>query len=781
MMCADRSSGRHSVRLPLLARPMGVRAVATITASGMGAPPRSGGCGAAVSLASGQRRVTPGCHTRLPNVTTMSLFEDPNVGTIPEPTFSVTELSDADRQRPPGRVPRRGVGARRDPRPQPRPVGPRVLHPHRPRGRRLDRRDALGHQEGLGEQHPHPGRRHRADERRHRRADPGPARLVLAPRAAPAADDGDRPRLHARPARAGPGRAARPAAGGGPAAGATPRHAMPLAPLRVGLVTSEGSAAEADFLDELRRSGFAFRVLRVDSRVQGFDAPRSIASAIRMLATHPLDVLALVRGGGARTDLAAFDDEAVARAIAALPGAGAHRHRSRGRHLGRRRGGAHRGQDAHRVRPAARGAGRRAGRRARGPWAAIAERERAHGAAPRRAAAAARAPPGSRHPGRARRRRGSPRHRSPSARAGPPWPASIGPATGSTATAVASPARPAPTSAPPRCWSPPASAASPIAPHAPWPRPSGRSPRSRRGCARSTPIAPWPAAGRSPGAPTARSSAPPPTCGRAISSPPASPAATCALRCPTMSDEIGYADALAELEAILEEIEDDAVDVDVLAAKVKRGRRAPPHLPRPHHRRQGRGHADRRRARPRRGRRGLGPPTTRRTAGAYVRWPDALRLQDLTAEHDLVRDARRVAGRRSDRPVRVRVDVRSLRADLLGSHRTVHGGLDHARRARRRRPRGCASGCWSPATRTATRRCSRTWRRRSTSCRTAGSSSGIGAGWNQDESDALGIDLPALKERFDRFDEALEVITRLLSDEVSDFDGALLPAARGAL
>lgn len=34
--------------------------------------------------------------------------------------------------------------------------------------------------------------------------------------------------------------------------------------------------------------------------------------------------------------------------------------------------------------------------------------------------------------------------------------------------------------------------------------------------------------------------------------------------------DIGYADALAELEEILEEIEDDAVDVDVLAARVKR-------------------------------------------------------------------------------------------------------------------------------------------------------------------------------------------------------------------
>jgi exodeoxyribonuclease VII large subunit len=97
------------------------------------------------------------------------------------------------------------------------------------------------------------------------------------------------------------------------------RLAMPIAPLCIGLVTSEGSAAEADFVDELRRSGFAFRVLLADARVQGFDAPRSLASAIRMVATHPVDVLAVVRGGGARTDLAAFDDEAVARAIAACP------------------------------------------------------------------------------------------------------------------------------------------------------------------------------------------------------------------------------------------------------------------------------------------------------------------------------------------------------------------------------------------------------------------------------------------------------------------------------
>ncbi len=57
---------------------------------------------------------------------------------------------------------------------------------------------------------------------------------------------------------------------------------------------------------------------------------------------------------------------------------------------------------------------------------------------------------------------------------------------------------------------------------------------------------------------------------------------------------------------------------------------------------------------------------------------------------------------------------------------------------------------------------------------------GIGAAWNQQECDAYGIDLPPLKERFDRFDEALEVIHLLLTQEESDFDGRFykLTAAR---
>jgi F420-dependent oxidoreductase-like protein len=48
---------------------------------------------------------------------------------------------------------------------------------------------------------------------------------------------------------------------------------------------------------------------------------------------------------------------------------------------------------------------------------------------------------------------------------------------------------------------------------------------------------------------------------------------------------------------------------------------------------------------------------------------------------------------------------------------------------------------------------------------------GVGAGWNQQECDAYGITLPPLKERFDRFDEGVEALVLLLSQETSNFDG----------
>jgi F420-dependent oxidoreductase-like protein len=48
---------------------------------------------------------------------------------------------------------------------------------------------------------------------------------------------------------------------------------------------------------------------------------------------------------------------------------------------------------------------------------------------------------------------------------------------------------------------------------------------------------------------------------------------------------------------------------------------------------------------------------------------------------------------------------------------------------------------------------------------------GIGAGWNEEESGAYGIELGSIKERFDRFEEACQVLIGLLSQETTTFDG----------
>jgi exodeoxyribonuclease VII large subunit len=94
---------------------------------------------------------------------------------------------------------------------------------------------------------------------------------------------------------------------------------LPLVPLRIGLITSGGSAAYGDFVHELESSGHAFHVVHADVRVQGAGAWRRIVFALRRLAEVEPDVVVVIRGGGARSDLAPFDAEPVARAIAGMP------------------------------------------------------------------------------------------------------------------------------------------------------------------------------------------------------------------------------------------------------------------------------------------------------------------------------------------------------------------------------------------------------------------------------------------------------------------------------
>lgn len=97
------------------------------------------------------------------------------------------------------------------------------------------------------------------------------------------------------------------------------RLPFPVAPLRLGVVTSRGSAAWHDVMHELEVSRIGFTVLASDVRVQGDRAADQVASAIHALASRHCELILLVRGGGSRTDLATFDAEVVARAVATCP------------------------------------------------------------------------------------------------------------------------------------------------------------------------------------------------------------------------------------------------------------------------------------------------------------------------------------------------------------------------------------------------------------------------------------------------------------------------------
>jgi exodeoxyribonuclease VII large subunit len=101
------------------------------------------------------------------------------------------------------------------------------------------------------------------------------------------------------------------------------RRPLSPVPLRIGVVSSAGTAAWHDFHDELVRSGFGFHVVLADTRVQGPDAARRVARAIHALSQRAerrgLDAIVVIRGGGSRNELATFDAEPIARAIAAAP------------------------------------------------------------------------------------------------------------------------------------------------------------------------------------------------------------------------------------------------------------------------------------------------------------------------------------------------------------------------------------------------------------------------------------------------------------------------------
>ena len=95
------------------------------------------------------------------------------------------------------------------------------------------------------------------------------------------------------------------------------KRPLPAFPRTVGIVTSPTGAVIRDFLNIVSRRHSGLNVLLFPVSVQGESAPAEIEAAISEFnASHLVDVIVLARGGGSLEDLAAFNSERVARAIA---------------------------------------------------------------------------------------------------------------------------------------------------------------------------------------------------------------------------------------------------------------------------------------------------------------------------------------------------------------------------------------------------------------------------------------------------------------------------------
>ena len=97
------------------------------------------------------------------------------------------------------------------------------------------------------------------------------------------------------------------------------KRPLPRIPQKLGVVTSLAGAALRDVLKVLARR-VPVPVIVADCKVQGEGAPASIVAALERVARRPgIDAIIVTRGGGSAQDLMAFNDEAVARALAACP------------------------------------------------------------------------------------------------------------------------------------------------------------------------------------------------------------------------------------------------------------------------------------------------------------------------------------------------------------------------------------------------------------------------------------------------------------------------------
>ena len=94
---------------------------------------------------------------------------------------------------------------------------------------------------------------------------------------------------------------------------------IPLFPFRIGLISSEGSRAESDFLHQMESGLFPGKILFMHAATQGEKVPIEVPAAIKHLAAAGCDVIVITRGGGSAADLRWFDAPEIAYAVAGCP------------------------------------------------------------------------------------------------------------------------------------------------------------------------------------------------------------------------------------------------------------------------------------------------------------------------------------------------------------------------------------------------------------------------------------------------------------------------------
>jgi exodeoxyribonuclease VII large subunit len=98
------------------------------------------------------------------------------------------------------------------------------------------------------------------------------------------------------------------------------KKALPVLPQRIAVITSPTGAAVRDFLRILTRRGFGGEVVIFPARVQGRGAAEEVIAMLREAsASEGFDLAVLTRGGGSIEDLWPFNEESLARAVAACP------------------------------------------------------------------------------------------------------------------------------------------------------------------------------------------------------------------------------------------------------------------------------------------------------------------------------------------------------------------------------------------------------------------------------------------------------------------------------